>query len=952
MNQHMKYNSLLATCFCLCFCCLCIAQHTLTGEILEEDTGEPLIGANVIVKGTSDGTSTDWDGSFSFKTSREPPFEIVITYTGFQTRTVEITNPNERLKLFLSGETILIESVEVRGKRISERQKSAPLTVESLDIIAIKETPAANFYDGLGALKDVDLTAASLGFKIINTRGFNSTSPVRSLQIIDGMDNQAPGLNFSLGNFLGSPELDVLRVDIVAGASSAYYGPNAFNGVISIQSKDPFIHRGLSAMAKAGERNLFEGAFRWADALTNKEGEQFFACKVNFFALRANDWEAENYDPVFDTRNDRSNPGGYDAVNIYGDGYYSLNDVTSGGNIGNRSHYWTDPGLRAWHRTGYREVDLVDYDTRNYKANLALHLRTRPGLDVESPELILASSFGSGTTVYQGDNRFSLKNIRFFQNRLEYRKRDKFFIRAYATHENAGDSYDPYFTALKLQQEAKNNEDWSLDYRRYWKSIANYPAKMRSLGYPNLIYDPATMQFSFDYAGADQWLSEYADSLFLWHAQAAAFANKMTDAPNHESVDFFEPGTERFNTRFEEITSSLSNTEEGGTRFYDKSALYHLHGEYTIKPLFIHEIRLGANVRMYRPDSKGTIFYDTAGTRITNSEFGVYAGIQEKFALNKLTASATFRLDKNENFPAIFTPAASLVYSPQINTYLRFSFSSALRNPTLSDQYLNLNVGPAILAGNINGVDSLLTIDSFRDFLNSRRFDDLEYFNIDPIRPERVKTFELGLRHTLFEALYVDAGVYYSIYNDFLGYQIGIDASINTNDPLALPSEVTVYRYASNSTSEVRTRGASIGLNYYLGDLILSGNYSWNDLVKDAQEDPIIPAFNTPEHKFNLGLGGRDLSLNILGLEIDHFGFNINYKWVEGFIFEGSPQFTGFVPSYDLLDAQINYHFTRANTTLKIGGMNLLNNKHFETYGGPRIGRLTYISLLYEFKKK
>ena len=91
--------------------------------------------------------------------------------------------------------------------------------MEQLDAIAIKETPAISFYNGLGNLKGVDMTTASLGFTIINTRGFNSTSPVRSLQIIDGVDNQAPGLNFSLGNFLGVSELDINGVELIAGAS-------------------------------------------------------------------------------------------------------------------------------------------------------------------------------------------------------------------------------------------------------------------------------------------------------------------------------------------------------------------------------------------------------------------------------------------------------------------------------------------------------------------------------------------------------------------------------------------------------------------------------------------------------------------------------------------------------------------------------------------------------------
>lgn len=79
----------------------------------------------------------------------------------------------------------------------------------------------------------------------MNTRGFNSTSPVRTLQVIDGVDNQSPGLNFSLGNFLGASELDVINQEIVVGASSAYYGPGAFNGVISMTTKDPFKYQGL-----------------------------------------------------------------------------------------------------------------------------------------------------------------------------------------------------------------------------------------------------------------------------------------------------------------------------------------------------------------------------------------------------------------------------------------------------------------------------------------------------------------------------------------------------------------------------------------------------------------------------------------------------------------------------------------------------------------------------------
>ena len=74
----------------------------------------------------------------------------------------------------------------------------------------------------------------------------------------------------------------------------------------------------------------------------------------------------------------------------------------------------------------------------------------------------------------------------------------------------------------------------------------------------------------------------------------------------------------------------------------------------------------------------------------------------------------------------------------------------------------------------------------------------------------------------------------------------------------------------------------------------------------------------------------------------------MNYKWIQGFVFEGSPQFTGFVPTYDLLDAQVNVAVPKWNTTFKVGGSNLLENIHIETYGGPFVGRLVYGSVLFE----
>ncbi len=916
-------------------------QNIVKGIIKDAELGDGLIGATILIENTSIGTTTDFDGAFTLQHAESIPYNVIISYTGYADQKIPVTESEKELTIQMSEASIVAETVVVKGQRVSETQKKAPLTIESLDLLAIKETASNNFYDGLGTLKGVDLTSASLGFKIINTRGFNSTSPVRSLQIIDGVDNQAPGLNFSLGNFLGSSELDVLKVDLIVGASSAFYGPNAFNGVIKMDTKNPFLQKGLSAMVKFGERNMFNGAIRWADAFINDSGKPWLAYKLNLEYLRADDWEAENYDPVVGSVSDLFNPGGYDGVNIYGDEYNRLFDQSTG------SPWSQQKGLNVYHRTGYLERDLVDYDTRNLKSNAAVHFRLNPDKEFDSPELILSSSFSNGTTVYQGENRFSLKDILFFQNRVELKKRDKYFLRAYTTRDDAGNSYDPYFTAQLMQEASKTNLEWRTAYINYWSG--NIIDRMDDSGYPQLELDGNGM-FTFDNEALEVWNENYQDSLIAWHNEASAYA----DEPHPEFEDFTEaayvPGTARFDSLFNKITTTKSGDVGGGTRLIDRSSLYHLHGEYNIDVKGLNYLKVGSNGRLYTPVSEGTIFIDTADIKIRNYEYGVYTGAEKSFKDDKFIFSATLRMDKNQNFNYLFSPAASLVFNPADNQYIRFSFSSAVRNPTLSDQYLDFNVGPATLRGNLDGVDSLITLESFNNFRKNLNVDTLRYFSIDPIQPEQVRSFEAGYRTTLFEKLFVDASYYFSLYNNFIGYQIGLNGSFDPNT--GFPVGIKAFRYSANSKNTVTTQGFSIGLNYYFADYYkIAGNYSWN-VLNTQLDDPIIPAFNTPEHKYNLTLSGRNIPIRLGSFNLNNIGFNINYKWVEGFIFEGSPQFTGPIDSYGLLDGQVNYVFDKLNTTLKIGASNILNNQVFQTYGGPRIGRLAYIKMLYEFQKK
>jgi outer membrane receptor protein involved in Fe transport len=891
----------------------------ITGTVTDAKTREGVPSA-VVKVGTSRAV-TDFDGKFIIQ-GAQLPATILVEAFAYKPYRGEVRN-SDPLNIKLNQSTLELSEAQIVASKISEKQKQAPMTVEALDLVSMKEAPAPNFYEALGNMKGVDLTSASIGFKIINTRGFNSTSPVRSLQVIDGVDNQAPGLNFSLGNFLGASELDVQQVDVISGAVGALYGPSAFNGVIAMTTKDPYRFQGTSVQVKAGERRLGEFGFRHAQAYKRADGTSSWAYKINLFALRADDWEATNLNPTDDSKSAATNPGGYDAVNRYGDeiAYDHGGDVK------------TYAGIGTYHRRGIEESALVDYTTENLKMATSVHYRTRSGV-----EAVYALNYGTGTTVYQGDNRFSLKDIKFLQNRLELRKGEDWFVRAYTTHEDAGKTYDAYFTALRMQDSVLSEGFWANQYRSFW-TIFQKPTVRALPGYPS----ESLPSSEFNAAMAQLWAS-YPGLFDSLHT-----ANRSWMDMAYDPDSMLIPGSAAFEALKQSIITRPFT--EGGSQFWDRSSLAHLHGQRAFD-LFGGRFTAGSSVRQYRPNSRGTLFSDTNGRVLRVAEVGLYTGYTRNWG-KQWTLNATARADKNQNFDWLFSPAASVVYRPNERTVWRLGFSSAVRNPTLQDQYLYYNVGRALLLGNLNGYDSLVTLDEVSDFLKAgpqQRADwQWQYYSRDAVRPEQVRNVELGYRSTWWNRLYLDATYYYSWYTDFIGYHLGLRIDDDPGGSAANRlKSVQAYRIASNATQHVTTQGFSLGANYYVSRYTLSGNYTWN-VLNSGEDDPIIPAYNTPEHKYNVSVAGRDLDWN---LGKGRCGFMSTYKWVQGFLFEGSPQFTGRIPSYGLVDAQATWTSADARWTVKLGSSNLLNNRVVQVYGGPAVGRLTYVSLTWDVSTK
>jgi outer membrane receptor protein involved in Fe transport len=588
-----------------------LAQTTITGTVKDAKTGETLPGANIKVERKAVGSSTDFDGNFSLNVVDIPPFSIEISVLGYKTEKVEVTKNNQNIDVVLTENETFLDEIVVSASRTPERIMESPVTIERLDARAIKNTSSPSFYDGLENLKGVDINSNSLTFKSVNTRGFSTFANERFMQLVDGMDNAAPGLNFAVGNLLGISELDVKSVEILPGASSALYGANAFNGIMFMRSKSAFDEQGVSFSLKsgitsqkaAGDNEFKDLNIRMAYAFSNK-----FAAKATLSYLKGTDWYATDYrDEIDGTSMSHAGNTAYNGLNMYGDevGTTLDFDAIAGTPAGTL-------GATRVTRTGYRDVDFMNNEAKSVKFGGSLNFRP---LGDDRLEIIWNTKFGSGNTIYQGQNRYNIKNFTLAQHRLEVRGKN-FFVRAYTTAEDAGDSYDTRFAAINV------NRTWSSDTNWFQEYAGAYLGAAAPFGVPAMNHDAAR-----------------------------AFADRGRLAP----------GTAGFEAAKEIIINDPNLVT--GSKFLDRTKMYHADANLNLGDyISFAEIQVGGSMREYRLDSQGTIFTDYDGP-ITYTEAGAYIQGQKRMLDDRLKLTASARYDKALNFKGNISPRISLSYA-------------------------------------------------------------------------------------------------------------------------------------------------------------------------------------------------------------------------------------------------------------------------------------------------
>ena len=926
------------------------AQTTITGTVNDANTGETLPGANIKVARKAVGTSTDFDGSFVLQVTDTPPFTIEISMIGYQPANVEITTTNQEVVVNLTENATSLDEIVVSASRTPERIMESPVTIERMDSRAIKNTSAPSFYDGLENLKGVDVNTNSLTFKSVNTRGFATFANTRFMQLVDGMDNSSPALNFALGNLLGMSELDVETVELLPGASSALYGANAFNGIMFMTSKSPFDHQGISLSYKdgltsqdaAGDNKFYDVNIRMAHAFSNK-----FAAKATLSYLDGTEWFATDYRNTFEgayTSGDRNSDRNYDGLNVYGD------EVST--NIKGVAETLESMGIfpsgaaalipsETISRTGYDEKDLMSYDARSLKFGASLNYRP---LGDDRLEIIWNSKYGNGNTIYQGTNRYNIKNFFMEQHKLEVRGKS-FFVRGYMTNEDAGDSYDTRFAAININRAWKDDNTWFGEYTG------------------------AYLQGTLGGMNSDQ---------------AHALARQTAEAGR------LLPGSAGFQEAFNRITSDPDLVT--GSKFQDNTKLYHADANYNLNEVINWaEFQVGGSYRLYSLNSNGSIFTDYDGA-INYNEYGIYTQMQKNFLEeDRLKLTASVRYDKAQNFEGNYSPRVSFAYAggENKNQNFRASFQTGFRNPTTQDQYIGLNAGRAYLIGSapdnldrfstpaldVSGLGQNFTgtgtisISGRSAYENAFSATSVSAFaagkvatpskaNIALVKPEKVTAYEVGYRGLIdieSSRFTVDLSVYYNAYEDFIaGKNVVVpfygDTALTQTAPVGpggaqVPLSIVAlsagdyvaFATYTNTSAEISSYGATIGINTKLfEEYNLGVNYTYAKFDFDQASDPDFEAgFNTPEHKVKVQFGNPNVFKN--------FGFNINARWQDEYRWE-STFLDADIASRTVLDAQVNYSVPAWKSVFKVGGANLTGKEYLSAPGVGAIGSQYYVS--------
>ena len=945
----------------LCFSTAVVAQTQVSGTVVDNN-GQPVPGASVVLDSNT-GTVTDFDGNFTLNTSQTPPFTITVSSVGLETKSLTVSSAAQALSITLGESATQLDEIVVSASRIAQRLFESPVTVEKFGAQQIKNTPSADFFNGLANLKSTNMLEAGLVFSQVSLRGFSDIYNEGLITLVDGMNNQAPIFGFGVGNLAGIHDIDVQSVEILPGAASALYGADAYKGILFINSKNPFDHEGLDVIYRtgvteqdvAGSNQFEEIAIRMGGKLSNK-----LAIKATFSHKWGTEWVAGDYRHGNDNRDivdgyDKTSPD-YNAVNMEGEAGFSSNRQFGLIATNPLTPPALAPGLLELASlapnyfdtimtTGYNLVDLIGDDSSNTKGNFAIYYRPN-----SNTELSLQSLIGTGTApLYTGGTVYNMRDLVLQQHKLQIKSGGltaKFFY----THEDAGNSSAAKLDGVNVfAQQPGGLLGWGGTYlNTYLGGIGGsigIPPSQALLGVMGQIQNHILSTAATNPA-ALQNLSINDNPVFgdtrKYHIAARAAANS----------NMLVPGTEEFNNA---LALSRSNPLElyVGSGVIDLSKIFNYEVDYDFGDKFdFGSLIVGANYRNYELSTLGSLYTDY-NAPIEYAEYGAYAQIKSELFDGLVSLTASARYDKQDVLDdGNFTPRIGFLINLNENQNIRITAQTGFRNPTNQDKFIGLNQGTYYILGNqrdsvnrfnptvglVNGSPATFTGSYIME--NSYHQTDNSKADLNYAKAESVSTVELGYRFNSPDFTFDFSG-YYNAYKDkILGHWVNTPI-INDVFPTAAAAlagdNFFEFQVDSNLDNDFSAWGLSFeAIKKVTNDLTANLIYEYNDL--DFTPDPVIEvamSWNTPEHRVKAGL---NYQLSDFATLTANGRYNSEYYYESSF-------FNTDIPENIVFDAKASFDLKKLNSRLEIGGNNIGGDNYIGIPGAGLIGSTYYAAL-------
>ncbi|WP_064197168.1 MULTISPECIES: TonB-dependent receptor [Emticicia] len=848
-----------------------------------------------------------------------------------------------------------LNEVVISASRIEENIFKAPISVTKISALQLQNSPNIELISSLARYKGIDVNQSSWFVTSLSTRGFNSAKAERLLQLADNVEFMSPTSSLYGGNWMGTPELDIDNIEVIYGANSALYGSGALNGVVLMTSKDPFKNQGLTVSLRGGSRLLFDTQIRYAQVFAKR-----FAFKLNANFISANEFLGES-DAAIKARTAGGLAGSDAANNAYGSPF-GWNKLNYFGDIGSTI---TDPNFTKYndgkpyriYMPGFKEGEILtandgnkfgfggDFKAGNLRLNPSLHFKIN---DKTRASYEYRKTFGNG--IFQSTSRFAWREMEYDLHKFEV-KNDRWFVRAYSVYDYGGKAYELGGVANALQNMRMTNPangtypTIAANYFNAWNQIF---AAARGNGFlggmlagvytPDGVNGGVPFGFSLPAIQGGQSIENAAKLAFNLTQNLQLKAN-----PVGVSNSVFQAVTQKVANGIGDLNINGATIKGAAFANNARNIDFSAQREFRLKTT---NIVLGGAYRKYILKSGGTLLMDgiysplnsEQRNQIINWETGAYGQIQQKLFDEKLTLAAAARVDAFKNFDTKFSPRISAVYAAGRHNF-RANYATAYRAPAQLDQFIYLDYGSILLIGN--------TQNGFKG-LNSAG---TASYEVSKLAPEKMNSWEVGYKALLSKDLQVDLSYYRSLYNGFIGIvrfqgrEDGVvpagDFAKKTGDWAKPVSDRTRGRFIqtwANFDKPVTTQGAFISVDYRVNKQVsVYGNYTWSK-ISDIQG--LIAGFNTPTHKFNIGVNG------VLANDLT---YAVNYRWNSTYTYF-MPFDEGEIKAFGTLDAQLNYQVKPLKTTFRLGGTNLTNANAITVYGSAPISRIVYVGAIFDLK--